>query len=175
MKIEKQQKLDRILKSGAYEIDFENGLIYSIRKRGKNLLIGGLLPTGYKQLLMYNKKRKQGDTGIFYYHQIIYFAKYGFYPEGMEIDHIDRDNTNNSITNLKLVSTKENAANKAKMIYPATLKLIRSDEIKSIRSLHAIGQSQQSIAKELNLNRLSVRYIIKQGNYISINPFGLKN
>lgn len=47
-------------------------------------------------------------------------------------------------------------------VLPTELKLIRSPEIASIRQLLSCGYSQASIAKQLSLERLSVRYIIKR-------------
>ena len=44
-------------------------------------------------------------------HHIIWFMLGGTIPEGMEIDHINRDRTDNSVVNLRLVSRSENVKN----------------------------------------------------------------
>lgn len=46
------------------------------------------------------------------YHRIIWVLLNGDIPAGMEIDHIDGNRVNNSITNLRLVSQRENTQNR---------------------------------------------------------------
>ena len=49
-----------------------------------------------------NKKRN------FYIHRFVFETFKGSIPKGMEIDHVDGDKKNNSITNLQLLTKKEN-------------------------------------------------------------------
>lgn len=49
------------------------------------------------------------STGV---HRIVYETYKGKIPEGMEVDHIDRNKQNNSIDNLRLVTHKENCENR---------------------------------------------------------------
>lgn len=46
-------------------------------------------------------------------HRIIYESVNGAIPPGMEIDHIDHDELNNKISNLRLVSRTENMRNRS--------------------------------------------------------------
>ena len=48
------------------------------------------------------------------YHRIIWVLLNGDIPAGMEIDHIDGDRINNNISNLRLVTRRENLQNLAK-------------------------------------------------------------
>lgn len=45
-------------------------------------------------------------------HRIVYLAKYKHILWGLEIDHIDRDTSNNKISNLRAVSRCENLKNR---------------------------------------------------------------
>lgn len=49
------------------------------------------------------------STGL---HRIVYSLAVGEIPEGMEIDHIDKDISNNRPCNLRLVTKSENAQNR---------------------------------------------------------------
>jgi len=46
-------------------------------------------------------------------HRIIYIYHYGDIPDGMVIDHIDKNITNNKIENLRLVTNQENNFNRS--------------------------------------------------------------
>lgn len=46
-----------------------------------------------------------------YQHRVIWVMHYGEIPEGLEVDHKDRDKTNNRIDNLRLVNSAGNKWN----------------------------------------------------------------
>lgn len=48
-----------------------------------------------------------------YLHRAVWAAAYGPIPDGCFIDHIDRDTTNNALSNLRLVTPAQNACNSA--------------------------------------------------------------
>ena len=48
-------------------------------------------------------------------HRVIWELAYGPIPDGMEIDHIDRNPSNNRLSNLRLVTHSENNQNKGQM------------------------------------------------------------
>ena len=109
MKKEKQVMLNEILKN--YDIDVELGKVYD--NKGKEIVFYKL-PNGYFQRMMYNGRRNRNGKnvsvqGVYYLHQVIYFAKFGFYDEGNVIDHIDRDKGNNRIENLQILTRNEHA------------------------------------------------------------------
>lgn len=95
-----------------------NGKLYWIRpKRGRQLNreAGSLTSHGYLSIRI---------DGITYYaHQIAWCLYYGEWPT-QEVDHIDRNRTNNCKANLREASRKENALNvvtklgKLRNIYP---------------------------------------------------------
>ena len=120
------------------------------------------LPTGYTQLVVSNHKRGINHIAVRVYKQVfIYLATYGEYNEGYEIDHIDRDKSNDNASNLRAVPIHQNHANRSKRTH-GEIKPIRAAEIKQIRELHRQNLTQSKIAMQLGLNRVSVRYIIKK-------------
>lgn len=49
---------------------------------------------------------------IVYVHRVIAETFIGEVPQGMQIDHIDRNRQNNALSNLRIVTPKENLANR---------------------------------------------------------------
>lgn len=161
MKIEKQQVVMSILRSGIYEIDAVNGLVYAHRKRGKVLLKCNMLPSEYQQITLF-AGRGTGIKVILYLHQLVYLVWHGMYDPEMEVSHEDNNKLNCGIYNLALKTPSQNQLNSPRSFYTCKIRPIRSAEITQIRTLHAQGMSQNKIANTLDLNRLSVRYIIKR-------------
>lgn len=64
---------------------------------------GFIRPDGYVQVKYSQKK--------YFVHRLIWEMHNGAIPDGMEIDHIDGDRSNNLVTNLRIVSRLENARN----------------------------------------------------------------
>ena len=56
-------------------------------------------------------KSKNGIKSTVFLHREVWEYHNGKIPQGMMIDHIDRNRSNNSISNLRLVNSKENRAN----------------------------------------------------------------
>lgn len=71
--------------------------------RGK-LLKPGIAIGGYLQV----KLCKDGKPTIFTVHRLVWEAFHGKIPEGMQVNHIDEDKTNNSLDNLNLMTPKQN-------------------------------------------------------------------
>lgn len=161
MNLEKQKIVMSILETNIYDVDYDNGLVYANRKRGRIQLKPNTLPSRYQQIVLF-KGRNTGINVTCYLHEVIYMSRHGIFDPEFEIDHEDRDRTNNKGDNLIAKSCKHNIANSDRSYYPTELKLIRAPEIASIRQLLTQGYSQASIAKQLGLERLSVRYIIKR-------------
>ena len=59
---------------------------------------------------------KNGKKNFFYVHRLVYTAFNGPIPEGMQIDHIDGDKTNNNLRNLRAVTPRENSSNPITMV-----------------------------------------------------------
>lgn len=150
-----------IISTGRYK--YQDGEVIHTRSGITKPMKGGRLPSGYVQMIIFNGRRgEHGIKVIIYKHVFIYMLNNGTYPEGYEIDHKDRDVSNNKIENLRSVDSKANSANKRPSVRTKKQKNIRHKEISMIRQLLSQGKNQSEIARELNLGRLAVRYIVKQ-------------
>lgn len=56
----------------------------------------------------YVSLRKDGQTQHYFVHRLVYETFIGPIPDGMVVNHIDEDKTNNRVDNLNLLSAKEN-------------------------------------------------------------------
>lgn len=95
------------------------GKIYKL-STGKWMLEGNLKGVGDKGYLMTNLKNDNGKRIQIYEHEAVYAAVWGepikswrFYGKKLEIDHIDHDVKNNSIENLRLVTSADNKKNRS--------------------------------------------------------------
>ena len=107
--------LEHIVGTNGYYIDDKTLQIWSFKQDYKNgkLLKGYYNKKGYIEFIFYiNGKRKH----ILYHHIIVMmFIKSDYDSKKEEIDHVDRNRTNNCIENLSVVSRSENQRNKSSM------------------------------------------------------------
>lgn len=68
-------------------------------------------------------------------HRLVALAFLGERPEGMVIDHIDRNKSNNHFTNLRYATLSENSKNVSDMV------------IERVRNLHTLSRSRKSQIK----------------------------
>lgn len=86
-----------------YEV-FEDGRIWSYARN--KWLKPTPNPNGYLQIIL-----RDNDNNVknYYLHRIVYESVTGQpIPEGLQVNHIDEDKTNNHISNLNLMTRKEN-------------------------------------------------------------------
>lgn len=82
-----------------YDINVEDGTIYSYFS---NNTIGHLNDDGYYCTTIYDDN---GKSHTVRHHRFIWEAIHGNIPNGYDIHHIDKDRTNNAISNLELVES----------------------------------------------------------------------
>ena len=86
-----------------YEV-FENGLIWSYSH--KKFLKPQTNNKGYKQVYLSDN---EGNIKMYKVHRIVYESVTGKpIPEGLEVNHLDENKANNHISNLNLMTHKEN-------------------------------------------------------------------
>lgn len=90
--------------------DYKDGCLYWKKRNGPHCrskagdFAGGKKgPTDYSQVSFHSK--------LYYTHKLIWIYHNGDIPNLMEIDHIDKDKTNNKIENLRLASRSHNVLN----------------------------------------------------------------
>lgn len=164
MKFIKQLQVLSCLQSGKYKVDEDEVRWYHKAKAQWFVLKPNVLPTGYKQITLCVPSRKgKGLSLQCYLHQAIFLSFNGTFDPTWQIDHKDNDHRNNLPSNLRAVPISVNLDNRPRRKpNKQGIRTIRSKEIEQIKELVAAGFSQSSIAKQLDLNRCSVRYTIKQ-------------
>lgn len=85
-----------------YEIYPETGRVFSYKS---NRFVGVKTDKGYWHCVLTSDDGKEWSTLI---HRVIWITVNGEIPDGMEINHIDENRNNNSISNLSLMTHKEN-------------------------------------------------------------------
>lgn len=79
--------------------------------RHRNIILKGCINHhGYKYLQVYSG----GKRKIHFYHILVAETFIGNRPNGLVIDHINRDKLNNSVSNLRYATYSENNLNKEK-------------------------------------------------------------
>lgn len=85
-----------------YQID-EYGNVN--KRRGKGFVKPTVDKDGYLRISFGTKENKTVNRSV---HRLVYEAFIGEIPEGVTVDHIDSDKSNNHYTNLQLLSQVEN-------------------------------------------------------------------
>ena len=80
------------------------GQILSLKCGGKRILKSRNNGNNYLSFYFCNRREKKN----YYIHRFVFETFKGKIPKGMHIDHYDYDRKNNSISNLQMLSPKEN-------------------------------------------------------------------
>lgn len=94
---------------GLYQIS-DYGCVRSLNYNGTGkvkFMRNHKTPNGYEQIKLY----RDGKRKWFMVHRLVWEAFNGEIPNGLQIDHIDGNKTNNELSNLRCVTPKENINN----------------------------------------------------------------
>ena len=154
---------DEAIKEKIWEVNFENGAVYSHRARR---YVGGLNTKGYKVATLHFKgERKQVKL-----HRVVWIAAHGIPPLGYILDHINGNKSHNWLKNLRLADATLNSNNRRSYkgeLNPAA-KITRG-EAQRIRAFYAQrpnrvrhGRSFKTIAKKFGVSPTLVAKIIRK-------------
>jgi hypothetical protein len=110
---------------------------------------------GYFQVRLFSPTQKKGK--LQYIHRLIYETFVGDIPEGMEIDHIDNDTSNNHIDNIQLISRRGNIKKYNSKRYGTDMRLKRDELIKDYEELG----SYKAVGKKWGKSDQVIHRIIK--------------
>lgn len=85
-----------------------DGRVASVKRGVTRVLLGGKTSTGYRNVLLYKKGRRQ----TFRVHALVAAAFHGPRPAGLEVRHLDGDQLNNAAANLAYGTREENIEDK---------------------------------------------------------------
>lgn len=105
-------------------------------------------------------------------HRVVWFAHKGEIPEGLTINHINGIKTDNRLTNLELMTQKEQLAHAIALglFDPHTPKnwSLTPETVRLIRERLSWGEPQAQVARDLELNTNVVNRIACRKTYRSV-------
>ena len=97
-------KVDILGYEGVYQVD-EVGNVYSLRFGKVKVLKPGVSYTGYYSVGLYKDNKSKNHR----VQRLVACAFLADYDEDLQVDHIDEDKSNNSVSNLRMVSNMDNS------------------------------------------------------------------
>lgn len=156
MKYEKQLILRRALASGRYHVDPEEGKVYSLISGRHELK--PLIKHGSKTIHIYAGRLK--GHAEYSVQQVVYFFVHGKYKGNIEF--IDGDKMNTSISNLRLSSRLSLNAYSKHNTTGLDLRRFNQSEIARIIILHEGGLTNSEVARKMAAHRVSIGRIINK-------------
>jgi len=124
------------------------------RKDGKGFYKLGKDRSGYVLFTVSEGRKTIERTRL---HRIVWKAFNGKIPQGMEIDHIDEDRSNNALSNLRLLTKGQNLS-RAKRV-------VTDKQMMDIKYLKSLGYRQVDIAEEVGISQPVVSRVLNGKEY----------
>ena len=141
----------------AYEIT-EEGKVFSHKGKKPRLLKpqpASQSKKGYLQVRLYDNSGKLGR--LQYVHRLVYTHFVGEIPEGLEIDHIDGNPRNNTLTNLQVLSRRGNTDKYNRKKQGILLRDYRDELIEDYKQLGTF----KKVAKKWGVSITAVNRVIR--------------
>lgn len=125
----------------------------------RSLVTGRLLDANPRPGSKYRFVSVEFDDGcrkIIGIHVLIVAAFIPFDPTRLYVDHISRDRLDNSLSNLRRVNYKENAANRSPCLKPRPIRPVMQFEIGGTEPLRIWKGGVQEAARELGIHRNNI-------------------
>lgn len=162
--MERFEFVQRLVADGRLSVDHSTGKIYSHVQRGKIGTKAQLLGSDMNGYTVH-KLYAYGQKMMVRAHQIVWISLHGATPEGLMIDHINRNRKDNRLENLRLVNAKENAANRESQAgekNPGSK--ITDEQRQEIREIYAQGNyTIYTLADLFGIGKSQVANIINDG------------
>lgn len=154
----------RLIDIGRLRVDFLTGEIYSTASNAPGRPLGAITTNGYLRVCV----SVAGQQAHALAHRIVWCAANGAVPDGMQIDHINGDKTDNRLVNLSLVDQPENMRRAVdlglmrpvKQTAHHAAKLTDAD-VEAIRALHASGVTGATIGRQFGISQSHARRVAK--------------
>lgn len=88
------------LADGDLAVDVHNGKVFSMRGNSPREMPVEITRKGYRRF----RFSKDGTLCHFRVHRVVCIAEYGSIPEGLTIDHINNDKSDNRVCNLQILT-----------------------------------------------------------------------
>ena len=158
------KEIDIVGFDGIYTIT-EDGNVYSYKQNKKRKLkpqSASQSKKGYFQVRLYNENDRIDKKGrkvgkLHYVHRLVWENFRGEIPEGKEMDHIDGDTSNNSITNLQLITRRRNVNKGMEERFGPSLRRYRDEIIKDYEQL----KTYQKVADKWGVAQQRIYRVIK--------------
>lgn len=136
----------------------ESGHVYSKKWNKPRLLKpqrASQSKKGYFQVRLYNVSGELGKLN--YVHRLVWETFKGEIPDGYEIDHIDGDTSNNSLSNLQLLTRRENTR---KYRVETQDKFLRDYRLELCRDYEILG-SFRLVAEKWKVSLTAVNRVVR--------------
>ena len=166
------------LQQGNIAVDFNTGYVYSMRKhqgiRTEPQRLKGTDIHGYIHHKIVDGKQRRSCRA----HRIVWIAANGVPPEGMVIDHINNNKSDNRLCNLQLLTPEDNShkAHKDGLYLcgdESPTSKLTEEERNEIRMLYSTGAySYTQLAEKYNISKSRIAQLARSVGYTI--PTGLR-
>ena len=110
---------------------------------------------GYYQVRLFSEEQKKGK--LQYIHRLVWETFRGEIPKGLEIDHLDGNPSNNSLSNLQLLSRRDNTY---KYQRETKDRLLRDNRDELIKDYETLGRFKD-VAEKWGVSITAVNRVIR--------------